>query len=93
MLEALQASQGLISSEVRGVSVQIEADRVVLHFALWRLTGEVEEDISDMVFELDALRGGHTAVETVIHVGPTDDSWPGRGGRLIYLAKDPAPGW
>jgi hypothetical protein len=87
VLDALQASLGLVSSSMSAISVQLDAGDVVLHFALLERTPEVDEDIDDMVFELDALREGSTRILTAIHVGSPDAAWPGRAGRLIYLAR------
>jgi hypothetical protein len=88
VLDALQASLGLISADMRAVSVQLDPDKVVLHFAMRERNCDVDEDIEDMVFELDALREGSTRIEASVYVGAPDQSWPGRAGRLLYLAKE-----
>lgn len=87
VLQAVQASLGLISCDVSGISISITTDRIVWHFALKRETEEVREDIEDMLFEFDALLAGSVALESRVYVGDPDARWPGRGGRLIYLAK------
>jgi hypothetical protein len=92
VLDALQASLGLISQDIRGISVLLEAEKIVLHFALREENACVEADIEEMAFELDALRDGATRIETLLYVGAPDKKWPGRIGRLIYLAKEPGSG-
>lgn len=87
VLQALQASHGLISRDMEAVSIQVDAERVILHFAVRQETSEVEEDVEDMLFELDALLGGATELEAKVYVGVPDSRWPGRRWRLVYLAK------
>lgn len=91
VIDALQASLGLISRNIRGISVQLESGKIVLHFALYNHDADVVEDIDEMAFELDALRGGAIRIETRLYVGPPDKIWPGRAGRLIFLAHVPDP--
>ncbi len=88
VLDALQASLGLISTSMRAVSVQLGSDKIILHFAVHEQNSDVDEDIDDMLFELDALRGGATRIEASVHVGAPNGAWPGRVGRLLYLAKE-----
>jgi hypothetical protein len=52
--------------------------------ALERVGGE---DISDIMFELDALLEGSELLGSKIYLGVPDENWPGRAGRLIYPAK------
>ena len=87
VLQAVQASLGLVSPDVLGISVKAELDKVVLHFAVSQQTDPVREDVSDIIFELDALLEGSELLESRIYLGIPDDNWPGRTGRLIYLAK------
>jgi hypothetical protein len=87
VLQALQASIGLISHDMLGVAVEREPDRVVLHFCLAERSETVDEDIDQMVFELDALLGGKVKIEALPYLGTTDSAWPGRRGRLLWLAK------
>jgi hypothetical protein len=88
VLDTLQASLGLISEDMRGISVQVQPEKIVLHFALREQNVSVDADIEDMIFELDALREGAIRIEASIYVGAPDNAWPGREGRLIYLAKE-----
>ncbi|MDG4787111.1 hypothetical protein O7626_14430 [Micromonospora sp. WMMD1102] len=88
VLDALQASLGLISEYVRAVSVQIHEDKITLHFAVHEQNAGVDEDIDEMIFELDALRDGSVRIEASVYVGIPDGAWPGRGGRLLFLSKD-----
>jgi hypothetical protein len=87
VLQAVQASLGLISPDVLGISVEAESGQVVMHFAVKQKTEDVSEDISDIMFELDALLEGSELLGSKIYLGVPDENWPGRVGRLIYLAK------
>lgn len=88
VLDTLQASLGLISEDMRGISVQLQSEKVVLHFAIRERNATIDSDIEDMIFELDALREGAIRIEASLYVGAPDSAWPGRKGRLIYLAKE-----
>jgi hypothetical protein len=47
------------------------------------MQSEVEEDIEDIVFELDALLGGSLRIEARVCVGRSAADWPGRRRRFI----------
>lgn len=87
VLQAVQASLGLISQDVLGISVEAGSGQVVIHFAVKQNTEDMSEDISDIMFELDALLEGSELLISRIYLGVPDENWPGRAGRLIYLAK------
>jgi hypothetical protein len=87
VLQAVQASLGLISPDVLGISVEAGPGQVVIHFAVTQKTEEVSEDIGDIMFELDALLEGSELLASRIYLGVPGENWPGRAGRLIYLAK------
>jgi hypothetical protein len=87
VLDALQASLGLVSPGMKAIAVLLDVDRIVLHFAVSERSPDIDEDIDDIAFELDALREGSIAIVTEVHVGVPDASWSGRAGRLVYLAK------
>ncbi len=87
VLDVVQATLGLISPHMRAISVGFGPGRIVLYFAVEDGGDDVEEGVNDIVFELDALRGGSTAIEAVIYVGDPAASWPGREARAVYLAK------
>ncbi|WP_320068881.1 hypothetical protein [Micromonospora sp. RTGN7] len=88
VLDAMQASLGLISAKIHAVSVAMEAEVITMHFAVAYLNVDAEEGIDDILFELDALRGGTERIESSVHVGFPDGGWSGRSGRLFYLAKE-----
>ncbi|MGI5230614.1 hypothetical protein [Actinoallomurus sp. CA-142502] len=88
VLQVLQASHGLISPDMLAISAKVSSENVVLYFALRRKTDEVDEDVEDIIFELDALLGGGVMLEAQIYVGTPDENWPGRSCRLVYLAKN-----
>jgi len=86
-LRAMQALLGLVSGGIRGVSVELVADTVVLYVAVRQRTAELDEDLDDIVFKFDALLDELTSWEVKVHDGPPDLNWPGRSKRLVYLAK------
>lgn len=89
-LYAVQALLGLISSNVIAVAVRAEEERVILTLWARRHTPEVEEDLDDAVFELDALFSeDHPLIVTIIQVGEPDMSALRSHGRMIYRAKRP----
>jgi hypothetical protein len=71
------------------ISIEVSSDNVVLYFAVRRKTDEINEDVGDIIFELDALLEGGVTLEAQIYAGVPDENWPGRSRRLVYLAKDP----
>ena len=87
VLQTLQASLGLISPEISGISIQLDGERIVLYFAVRHGAAELEEDVEDIIFELDALLGGKIPLEARVYEGRPNSDWPGRQYRLIYLAK------
>jgi hypothetical protein len=88
LLQALQASHGLISADMRAIAVQMIPDGVVLHFAVNRETDELKEDVDDILFEMDAFLETRVLLKAGIHLGYPDGNRPGRRHRLLYLAKD-----
>ncbi|MFI7105495.1 hypothetical protein ACIBK9_04235 [Nonomuraea sp. NPDC050227] len=88
VLDAVQALLGLVSADVIAVAVCVETDRVGLHFWVRRRTSELDEDIEDAIFELDALLSGEgPLIESRIHDGPPDSTMLRSYGRMIYWAK------
>jgi len=88
VLMVLQALLGLVSSDLLGVAVRVEQDRVLLYFAVDALTPEVQEDIDDVVFETEVFLGRDVPVpEREISVGYPALGWVGRNYRLVFLAK------
>ncbi|TDD52330.1 hypothetical protein E1286_08960 [Nonomuraea terrae] len=88
VLDAVQALLGLISPEVIAVAVRVERDRIELRFWVRRRTSELDEDIADAIFELDALLSGEgPLIESRIHDGPPDPTMLRSYGRMIYWAK------
>ena len=94
VLFAMQASVGLLGSEIEGLAVELEGDSATLHVALSRSSEAVEENLSDLVGNLEANFGGtpESDIRVILkrYVGPTDESWPGRKHRLIYLKNRPS---
>lgn len=86
-LYAVQALLGLIATETIAVAVLVEAEGVELTFWVHRQTAEVEDDVDQAVFELDALfSGDHPLIVPRIHVGDPDPPTL-RKYRMIYWAK------
>ncbi|MGW4945850.1 hypothetical protein ACWEOZ_30200 [Actinoplanes sp. NPDC004185] len=88
VLDVVQAALGLISREMRAISVRAEPDRVILYVAVHERSAQVEEAVDDLVFELHALQDKLIDIEASIHVGEPGARWPGHLGRRVYLAKD-----
>ncbi|MFC7266733.1 MULTISPECIES: hypothetical protein [Streptomyces] len=91
LLQAGQAALGLIGHDVLGIAVEPRPDAVVLHFAVAGRNAEVDEDLDDIAFELEAFLGGgpeqRSEIITEVYVGPPDSTWSGRPHALLYLAK------
>lgn len=87
VLQTVQALIGLISSNMQAISIQLEDERVIVHFAVRRITSELEEDIDDIIFELDALIPGWMTAEAQVYVGKPDSNWIGRNFRKVYMEK------
>lgn len=88
VLDVVQAALGLISREVRAISVELDANRIILHVAVYEHSAQVEEDVEDLLFELDALQNGSIAIKSSIFVGAPNADWPGNSGRRVYAAKE-----
>ena len=88
VLDAVQALLGLISTDVIAVAAYVERDRVELRFWVRRRTSELDEDIEDAIFELEALLSGEgPLIESRIYDGPPDSTMLHSYGRMIYWAK------
>ncbi|MEU5128648.1 hypothetical protein [Streptomyces mobaraensis] len=88
VLNAIQALLGLISQDMRAVAVRVEGDRVDLSFWVRSHTDEIDEDIDQAIFELDALYSEeHPLIESKVYEGWPDPTKLGVYGRMIYWAK------
>ncbi|MEU7153293.1 hypothetical protein [Streptomyces sp. NPDC045470] len=88
VLDVVQALLGLISSDVIAVAVLVEQHRVELTFWVRRRTAEIDEDVDQAAFELDALFSEeHPLIESRITVGEPDSRSLDSYGRMIYWAK------
>ncbi|MER7756691.1 hypothetical protein [Kitasatospora sp. NPDC097643] len=94
LLQTGQAALGLIGPGMLGIAVEARSGVIVIHFAIANRTAEIEEDIDDIIFDVEAfLSGGpehHSQIASQVHVGQSDSTWPGRSHALLYLAKSPA---
>ena len=92
LLFVLQASLGLMAPEIEAVSVQALPRGIVIHVLLRETNDAVDEDLSDLVFETEALVGGvvdpAVDVSVSIHVGAGDLNWPGYAHRRLYVAHE-----
>ncbi|MEV6371986.1 hypothetical protein [Micromonospora musae] len=88
VLDVVQAALGLISRDMRAISVVLDSQRIVLHVAVHENNAQVVEDVEDLVFELAALQDGHIEIEHAIFVGAPNADWPGNAGRRVYVAKE-----
>ena len=92
VLYITQAMLGLTSPPINAVAVEVTPERLVVHFALAELDGEIEDDIETMLGDLDALLYNEDLpkdwkIESRAHVGPADEQWPGVWSRRVYEAK------
>ncbi|CCH16745.1 RHS repeat-associated core domain-containing protein [Micromonospora lupini] len=87
VLDVVQAALGLISPEILAISVKGDPSRIALYVAVRVRNAQVDEDVEDLVFELETLQSGPTAIEVSIFVGAPIGDWPGISGRSVYLAK------
>lgn len=91
LIQAGQAALGLIGPDLLGIAIEPRPGAIVLHFAIGVRTPEVQEDLDDIVFELEAFLGGgpeqRSDVTVEIHVGQPDATWSGRPHALLFLAK------
>ncbi|MFD3437552.1 hypothetical protein ACFWU3_08605 [Streptomyces sp. NPDC058685] len=79
---------GLISTDVVAVAVLAATEKVALNFWVRRRTTELDDDVEQAVFELDALfSADHPLIEARIHVGEPDPSALVPYGRMIYWAN------
>ncbi|MCP3755658.1 hypothetical protein NLX94_12250 [Streptomyces sp. TBY4] len=85
IIQVMQACLGLISDSVRGISVQVDTERITLYFSVSNRSPELEEDIDDIQFELDAFTEGRFYIDAEVHDGPPDEEWPGHPWRKIYM--------
>lgn len=93
LLQAGQAALGLIGPDLLGIAVEPRPDDVILHFAVAEHTDEAAEAIQDIADNLMTLLNPGpemlSAIDTQIHVGHPDTTWPGRAHALLYIAKRP----
>lgn len=88
VLYLVQALLGLVSSTMRAISVEVYPSLVVIHIAAHSHSEELDEDLSDIRFELEALfEKSAPHINTNVHVGPPDSNWPGRNFRPVYREK------
>ncbi|MEW2116049.1 hypothetical protein AB0945_12780 [Streptomyces sp. NPDC005474] len=85
VIQAMQATLGLITENVYAIAVQVDTERITLHFAVSNISSDFEEDVDDIKSELDAFLEGRFHIDVEVYVGLPDGVWPGRSWRLIYL--------
>jgi hypothetical protein len=88
VLDVVQAALGLISREMRAISVDQDSNRINLYVAVYDRNVRVDEDVEDLVFELEALQDGPVIIESHVFVGAPNLEWPGSSGRRVYVAKE-----
>lgn len=88
VLDVVQAALGLISREMRAISFDQDSERINLYVAVHEHNPQVDEDIEDLVFELEALQEGPVVIEPHVFVGSPGREWPGNSGRRVYVAKE-----
>ncbi len=88
VLQVIQALLGLISKNMKAISVRVLDSRIILYFALEGKLEDDDEEIQDIMFELDAIFGGSVQVDVEIYIGLAGLDWPGRSCRPVYWAKE-----
>ncbi|GAA1717106.1 hypothetical protein GCM10009765_77040 [Fodinicola feengrottensis] len=88
VLGVVQALLGLITPAIGAISVKFDNDVVTLYFAVSAHSPELEADVDDISFELDAQFTDHfPRIQSQIFLGEPGQDWPGRSHRLVYLTK------
>jgi hypothetical protein len=83
-----QALLGFVSAQLLGVAVECEGRKIIVHFAFSEMDGDVQDDVEDIIGEVEGqLWPEEVTVESCVYVGDTREGWPGRGHRLVFLAK------
>jgi hypothetical protein len=88
VLNVLQGTFGLISERIKGISIKVDPDGLMIYFAVSPLTAEVEEDIDQIAGDAEAFGGiNGPDVRYEIYDGAADARWPGFENRMIFRAK------
>jgi len=87
-LNIVQAMIGLVTPNMRGVSLVSRPEGVHLYFLLEHDDEGDREDIDDIVFELEALQGASIDVEVTILVSSDDSAFHQLLGRRVYGRKE-----
>ncbi|AGL14836.1 hypothetical protein [Actinoplanes sp. N902-109] len=88
VLDVVQAALGVISHEMLAISVERADNGIKLYVAVSELNEQVEEDVDDLVFELQALQERLVQIEFFIYVGKVSADWPGISARRVYVSKE-----
>ncbi len=89
-LDLVQAMLGAISPNVRAVSYECIAQKVIVYFVFKRDSTEDRDEAEDITFEFEALQQGPIDIEHQVTVSaqPFQGGAASLKGRLIYLRKE-----
>ena len=89
-LDLVQAMLGAISPNVRAVSYECIAEKVIVYFVFEHESIEDRDEADDIIFEFEALQQGPIDVEHYVTVSAKlfQDGSASLKGRPIYLRKE-----
>jgi hypothetical protein len=88
VLMFVQALLGLVTPELRGMSLQFNGGDVIIHVAVESVYESLDDDLDDLVGDMEGLLlPADPAITTQIHAGSARVGWEGRNYRLVFLAK------
>lgn len=89
LLEALQASQGQIGAEVRGVSVEAGYELIVVHACVSAAGPDTVEDLEELASDMESSMTTYVqpvpSLKLRLHEGDTDQSWSGYEHPRLFL--------
>ncbi len=91
VLMVTQAMLGLISPNVRAVSVVVEEEKVTIHFVLMEDRPEDREAIDDIVVDFAAFQPKQIAITSVATVTKDQLTVAALPGRAVFLARGDEP--
>ncbi|WP_152529198.1 hypothetical protein [Nocardiopsis chromatogenes] len=89
-LNLVQAQLGLISKNIVAVALRAKKEEDSLELIFWvhEKTDELEDDIEEIIFDLDALYGGESPyIKITINSGYQTSDKVKPCGRMVYWAK------
>jgi hypothetical protein len=89
VVQALQASLGLIHPEMTALAVEAQPDAVVLHACIQGSTPELTEVFQDIIGDLkaalDPITDPVVPITVRTYIGDSGPEWPGYPFRRLYM--------